>query len=199
AVISESPLHRKPSRGLFPQRNRIVSGMSLGVIVIEASETSGTLHTARHAMEQGRDVFALPGPLDSRESEGCHRLIRDGVTLVRGVDDVLQGLGPLMQPVSVPATQERTRKETVTEERPSSQNSIEPAERAIRIPRELNLTEQQTQILQCVNQEPTLIDDVIEKSGLEASRVLATITVLQMKKIVERLPGNRIALSNHIG
>lgn len=199
AVISESPLHRKPSRGLFPQRNRIVSGMSLGVIVIEASETSGTLHTARHAMEQGRDVFALPGPLDSRESEGCHRLIRDGVTLVRGVDDVLQGLGPLMQPVSVPATQERMRKETVTEERPSSQNSIEPAERAIRIPRELNLTEQQTQILQCVNQEPTLIDDVIEKSGLEASRVLATITVLQMKKIVERLPGNRIALSNHIG
>ena len=98
-VVSESCLDQEPIAGLFPQRNRIISGMSLGVIIIEATRTSGALHTARHALEQGREVFALPGRIDSLTSEGCHDLIRDGVPLVRGVDDVLEALGPLLSPV----------------------------------------------------------------------------------------------------
>ncbi len=103
AVLSESPLERGPTRGIFPQRNRIISGLSLGVIIVEASRNSGALHTARHAMEQGREVFAVPGRVDSLASQGCHDLIRDGVTLVRDVDDVLESLGPLMSPVQVSA------------------------------------------------------------------------------------------------
>ncbi|MCH7990123.1 MAG: DNA-protecting protein DprA, partial [Planctomycetes bacterium] len=99
AIVSESALGQQPKPGLFPQRNRIISGLSLGVIIVEASQKSGALHTARHAMEQGREVFALPGRIDSPASRGCHDLIRDGVTLVRDADDVLQELGPLLEPV----------------------------------------------------------------------------------------------------
>lgn len=185
AVISESPLYRKPTRGLFPQRNRIVSGMSLGVVVIEASSISGTLHTARHAMEQGREVFAVPGPIDSRESEGCHALIRDGVKLVRGVDDILEDLGPLVQPVRKSAVQ-------TSSNRTASAESSASREVEVRSPREVNLTEQQSTILNLLHDAPILVDTVIEQSGLEPSRVLSTLTVLEMKRLVQRLPGNQL-------
>ena len=183
AVISESPLHRQPTRGLFPQRNRIVSGMSLGVIVIEASSTSGTLHTARHAMEQGREVFALPGPIDSRESEGCHALIRDGVKLVRGVDDILEDLGPLMQPIQM----DRRARPNQSEVHGSASPTIE-----LRSPLELNLSDQQSAILNLLHDQPVSIDAVIEQSGIEPSRVLSTLTILEMKRLVQRLPGNQL-------
>ncbi len=186
AVVSESPLHRQPSRGLFPQRNRIVSGMCLGVIVIEASATSGTLHTARHAMEQGRDVFALPGPVDSRESAGCHALLRDGVRLVRGVDDILEDLGPLMAPVQMTAPLPQARRSAQAGQ-PQPTTPVE-----VRTPLELNLTEQQSAILNLLHNEPVPIDTVIEHSGLEPSRVLSTLTILEMKRPVKRLPGNQL-------
>ncbi len=197
AVISESPLHCRPTRGLFPQRNRIVSGLCLGVVVIEASRTSGTLHTARHAMEQGREVFAVPGPIDSRESEGCHALIRDGVKLVRGVDDILEDLTPLLQPLQA------THRLPGRPGPPSPEDSSQPAspvsaaqqpvrEVEIRMPRELNLTEQQSTILNLLHETPVLVDTVIEQSGLEPSRVLSTLTILEMKRLVQRLPGNQL-------
>ena len=169
AVITESPLDRSPSRGLFPQRNRIISGMSLGVIVVEASQKSGSLYTARHAMEQGRDVFAVPGQIDRLESEGCHNLIRDGVALIRNVDDVLESLGPLMEPI------QRTESETIL------------------VPRELNLTEQERAILNLLTQEPQIIDTIIAAASIEPSRVLATLTMLEMKRVVQRMPGNAFA------
>ncbi len=95
ALISEAPLRAAPTTGSFPQRNRLISGLTLGVIVVEAADRSGALITARHAMEQGREVFAVPGRIDERMSRGCHRLIRDGATLVETIDDVLAELGPL--------------------------------------------------------------------------------------------------------
>lgn len=168
AVVCESSLDQEPIPGLFPQRNRIISGLSLGVIIIEATRTSGALHTARHAMEQGREVFALPGRIDSLTSEGCHDLIRDGVPLVRGVEDVLQALGPTVAPVQ--------RSETET----------------VHSPRELTLSDQERSILNLVTAEPQHIDDVVRASPIESSRVLATLTVLEMKRFLRRLPGGQV-------
>jgi DNA processing protein len=168
AVVCESPLDQEPISGLFPQRNRIISGLSLGVIIIEADRKSGSLHTARHAMEQGREVFALPGRVDSLTSEGCHDLIRDGVPLVRNVDDVLEALGPTIKPVP--------RSETET----------------VHSPRELTLSDQERAILNLVTIEPRLIDEVVRESALESSRVLATLTVLEMKRMLRRLPGGHV-------
>jgi len=164
-LLTESPMDQAPKSGLFPQRNRIISGMSLGVVLIEAGRGSGALHTARHAMEQNREVFAMPGRVDSEASLGCLDLIRDGATLIRGVEDVLSALGPLVKPV------QRTPTETV------------------RKPAELTLSDQERMVLNLVNAESTAIDEVIRAINIEASRVLSTLTVLEMKRLVRRLPG----------
>ena len=166
ALLSEMPLDQRPLPGLFPQRNRIISGICLGVIVIEATRNSGALYTARHALEQGREVFALPGPVDSLASEGCHDLIRDGVTLVRHVDDVLSELGPLPMP--------STQSATVT----------------IHSPRELALTAQETEVLNHITSQPSGIDEILRACNLESSRVLATLTMLEMRRLIRRQPGN---------
>ena len=92
ALISEFPSRWPIARGAFPRRNRIITGISLGVVVVEGGLKSGALTSARHAMEQGREVFAVPGPVDSRMSQGCHALLRDGATLVESTDDVLDAL-----------------------------------------------------------------------------------------------------------
>ena len=98
-MLSELPPLQQPMSGTFPQRNRLITGLSLGVLVVEAAERSGALISATHAAEQGREVFAVPGPADSRMSRGCHRLIRDGAKLVETVEDVLEELGPLFEPM----------------------------------------------------------------------------------------------------
>ena len=165
ALLSEARLDQAPVAGLFPQRNRIIAGLSLGVIIVEASRRSGALYTARHAMEQGREVFAVPGRIDSLASEGCHDLIRDGATLVRGVDDVLESLGPLVEPVKT------------------------DGEAAVHDPRELTLNDQERGVLAHVPIDATHVDEIVRTAGLESSRVLATLTVLEMKRMVRRLPG----------
>ena len=164
-LLTESPMDQTPKSGLFPQRNRIISGISLGVVLIEAGRSSGALHTARHAMEQNREVFAMPGRVDSEASLGCLDLIRDGATLIRGVDDVLSALGPLVKPVK------RTPTETV------------------RQPAELTLSDQEKTVLNLITEESTPIDEVIRAANIEVSRVLSTLTVLEMKRLIRRLPG----------
>lgn len=165
AIISEMPLDQKPRPGLFPQRNRIISGLCLGVIVVEATRNSGALYTARHAMEQGREVFALPGNADSFASEGCHDLIRDGVTLIRHADDVLAELGPLATPL-VSADGSR-----------------------IHHPRELVLNDLESEILNLISGSPTHVDEILRTARMDPSRVLATLTVLEMRRFIRRLPG----------
>ena len=165
AIVCESRLDQQPTSGIFPQRNRIISGLSLGVIIIEANRKSGALHTARHAMEQGREVMAIPGRIDSFASDGCNDLIRDGATLIRNADDVLESLGPMVQPVQ---TEQQTE---------------------VRSPRELTLSAQESQILGMVTSEPQHLDEIIRAADIGSSRVLATLTVLEMKRMVKRLPG----------
>lgn len=168
SLLSEFPLDQKPRPGLFPQRNRIISGMCLAVIIVEATRNSGALHTARHAMEQGREVFALPGPVDSIASEGCHELIREGVTLVRNCDDVLAELGPLSSP------------------RQSQSDNV------VHNPREMTLNEQEKELLNLISTNPVHIDEVLRTTELEMSRVLSTITVLEVKRFIRRLPGGML-------
>jgi len=165
ALVSESPLGQSPIAGLFPQRNRIISGLSLGVVLVEASRKSGALHTARHAMEQGRDVFAVPGPIDNLTSEGCHNLIRDGAILVRNADDILEMLGPPVEPVR------------------------DEHGETVHTPRELLLNEQERTVLNQITAGPQHIDEVLRGIPLDSSRALATLTVLEMKHLIRRLPG----------
>ena len=180
AIVTEFRLSQKPLAGLFPQRNRVISGLSLAVIVIEASRKSGALHTARHATEQNRDVFAVPGRIDSAASEGCHDLIRDGAALVRGVDDVLEALGPLLRPV------------VLSSDRTDGSASTAVLKREIRSVAELSLNDQERCVLDRVTGEPLPVDAILEASGLDPPRVLATLTVLEMKRLVRRLPGNLV-------
>lgn len=168
AVISEAAMLAKPTSGMFPQRNRLISGLSLGVLVIEASLRSGALITARHAMEQGRDVFALPGRVDSRMSHGCHRLIRDGAKLVETADDVLEELGPL------------------------AHVALATDGREIHHPAELLLNEQEKTVLDVVGNNPTTIDTIVSTSGLAAHQVLATISVLEMRRLIRRTSGQTV-------
>jgi len=172
ALIGENHPRSEPLAGAFPQRNRIITGLSLGVVVIEASERSGALISARHAMEQDREVFALPGRVDSRTSRGCHRLIRDGAKLVETVDDILEELGPLAKPIPIAAES--------------------PAASPVRHPAELQLNEPEKAVLATISDEPVTIDEVVAASGIAVQNVLATISVLEMKRLIRRLGGNRV-------
>ncbi len=168
ALISESPPQAAPMSGAFPQRNRIISGMSLGIIVVEAAIRSGALITARHAMEQGRDVFAVPGRVDNRMSHGCHRLIRDGAKLTETAEDVLEELGPLVAKTTVESGRE------------------------VHHPAELLLNDMEQKILDAISSEPTTIDRVIGVTGLPTPQVLATISVLEMRHLIQRVSGMRV-------
>lgn len=171
ALLSESPPRGRPLSGSFPQRNRIISGLSLGVIVVEAAERSGALITARHAMEQGREVFAVPGPVDSRMSRGCHRLLRDGAKLVESADDVLEELGPLAAPA-------------------------EGAEgRTIHHPAELQLNELERRVLDAVAATPTAIDALAAETGLPIHQVLSAVSVLEMRRLIRRVGGQHLLRS----
>ena len=174
ALIAESPMRQGPLAGLFPQRNRIISGLSLGVVVVEATPRSGSLSTASHATEQNREVFAVPGPVDSLPSRGCHHLIRDGARLVETVDDILEELGPrvrLIRPTSEPAIPD-----------------LSPTSAA-----ELSLNDLERQLLGQLNDRPTSVDQLIAATGLSASQAMATLSLLEMRRLVKRLPGPQFA------
>jgi DNA processing protein len=168
ALVSEAPPYAQPLSGAFPQRNRLISGLSLGIIVVEAGDRSGALITARHAMEQGREVFAVPGNADSRSSRGCHRLIRDGAKLVESADDVLEELGPLV--------------ESATRD-----DGLE-----IHHPAELLLNEIEQQVLSAITGQPTPIDLIAAQTALSMPQVLATISVLEMRRLIRRLSGSTV-------
>ena len=142
-------------------RNRIVSGLSFGVLVIEAGRQSGALITARQALEQGRQVFAVPGRIDNPQAQGCHQLIKDGAKLVEGVEDILTELEFFIP------------KEGVITPRP--------------LP--TNMTDEEAKIYAAIELDDTPIDAITQKTGLPSGTVSSTLLRLEMKKLVRQLPG----------
>lgn len=175
AVISEYAPLSKPRSGMFPQRNRLIAAAGLATLVIEAPERSGALITARLAGELGRSVGALPGPVNSRASQGCHRLIREGAVLITSADDVLELLGPLSQPVR------------------RSESNAHPTEREIRDGREIALNELELAVLDQISPTGSSLDAVTVACELSSARVSAIVSVLEMKRFVRRLSGQYVA------
>ncbi len=172
ALISELPMHVSPKPGNFPPRNRLISGLSLGVVVVEAGGRSGSLITARHAGEQGKTVFAVPGRVDSPVSRGCHALIRDGAVLVEGARDVVDELGPLSDPIDLPTPEE----------------SEEPAE-PLQDPRSLSLNPREQRIYGLVGRTPLHIDQIAAEAELPASIVSSTLLTLEIRGLISQTPG----------
>lgn len=157
-IVSELPLGTLAYPGNFPRRNRTVTGMSLGTLVVEAQQRSGSLISARLAMEQGREVFAIPGAISSRQSQGCNQLIRDGVTLVENVEQVLQELKSLAAFQAQQALQ-------------------------VQVSR-AQLSSLQESLLQLLEVEPCNLDQLCERSNREVSEILANLVELEIEGLV---------------
>ena len=166
ALVSEFPPRTAPLPQHFPRRNRIISGLSLGTLVVEAARKSGSLITARLAVEQGREVFAIPGSIHSPVSRGCHQLIREGAKLVEEAADVLAEL-----PISLP-------KETLTAERSSSLGDGE-------------LDKEYEMLLDALGFEPATIDVLVARTRLGVESVASILLILELKRRVAALPGGR--------
>lgn len=164
ALLSEASMEMEPMAGMFPARNRLISGLSRGVVIIEAAERSGALITATHAGDQGRPVFAVPGPIDSAASSGTNGLIRKGAILVRGVEDILEelrGATPLTETALVQASP------------PFPMDDI------------------QHRLWEFLAEQPRHLDEMAQQLSLAVAQISGALLMLEMKKAVRRLPGNR--------
>lgn len=175
AVISEFPQDTSPHRQNFPRRNRIISGLSLGVVVVEAAEKSGALITANCALEQGREVFALPGKVDSFTSCGTHSLIKQGAKLVESVEDIIEELEPLKFCRPVPF---RVAAQTKSE----GKTMLEP-----------NLPQEEKQVYSCLSSEPVHLDELVQKVGIPYGKLLTSLLKLEHRKLAKELPGKVFA------
>jgi len=183
AVVSEYPFGRQADRQTFPMRNRIVSGLSLGVLCVEAGVASGTLITADHALEQGRPVMAIPGRVTDPTAQGCHKLIKAGARLVETPADVLDELSRLPVPggaAPAPAAS------AVAPEPPPSPAPLRAATAAAASPEE-------AAILAALAEGERTPDALVAAAGVPASRLGTLLIGLEMKGLVRRLPGNHYA------
>lgn len=168
AVVSELPMGTSPERASFPRRNRIISGLTLGVVVIEAPLKSGALITASCALEQGREVFAVPGDVTDGRSAGCHRLIRDGARLVEGIDDVIDELAARLPPDLVG----------------SGPGKAEGAQ-------DVQLELEEAALLARLETRGRHIDDLARESGLGVGELLDRLLRLELMGLAKQLPGKR--------
>ena len=176
AVVSEFPMGREPGRTTFVWRNRLVSGLSKGVLVVEAGAHSGAMQTAALALEQDRSVMAVPGRVDLEGSKGPHKLIRDGARLVEELDDILREFEFLFPPSE--------RKRALQSVDARAQVALSGAEKAV-----LKALWREGEADQ---------DDVGRRSGLPLPQLMTVLMQLEMKRIVHRLPGRRIALDEAV-
>ncbi|MEN2776561.1 DNA-processing protein DprA [Acetivibrio clariflavus] len=167
ACISEYLPGTKPLAGNFPARNRIISGMSMGVIVIEAGEKSGSLITANFALEQGREVFALPGNVNSINSTGTNKLIKEGAKMVTSLDDILEEIDAYFNESNYGSFTKKLKDDKLLK----------------------GLDEDEIKIVECLKLEPAHIDDIAVKTGLNIKVVNAVIVMLELKGIVQQLTG----------
>ena len=166
AIITQFPFNRPADKQTFPIRNRIVAGMTLGTLVVEANLTSGALITANFAVEYGRQVFAVPGRIDSPRSKGCHDLIKKGAKLCESAEDILSEFEYLFPATNRPPT--------------PSETGVLPA---------LELSSNEQQVYDCLDHEELNIDEVIRKTGLPSSAVSVALLSLEMKRLAKQLPG----------
>ena len=166
ALVSQFPFNRPADKQTFPIRNRIVAGMTLGTVVVEANLTSGALITANFATEYGRQVFAVPGRIDSPRSKGCHDLIKKGAKLCEGAEDILSEFEYLFPPSNRPPS--------------ASETGVLPA---------LELSVNEQTVYDTLSTEQATMDEVIRRSALPSSAVAVALLSLEMKRIVKQLPG----------
>jgi DNA processing protein len=177
ACISELPLRYEPLAENFPPRNRIIAGLSLGTIVIEAGNNSGALHTAKSALEYNREVMAVPGKIDSPLSRGANRLIKQGAKLVDCVEDIMESLGYIGDKIGGHVSRQA---ELLTAK----------TERPLFDIARLNLSASEKSVYECLHSEPVHIEQVITDSQLPAGSVNASIVSLRLKGLIKQLPGS---------
>jgi len=176
AVVTEYDFDMEPLPGNFPARNRIISGLSLGIVVVEAARNSGALITSNFAAEQGRTVFAVPGKVSSGTSSGANELIKDGACLVQSVDDIIEELN-LVEMISVEGLDKKAIDDKITKKTKAYIYN--------------SLTDDERKVYKLLSDEPVYIDDIFEKSGLEHAKATKVLLGLELKKLIKEMPGKQ--------
>jgi DNA processing protein len=180
ACVSELPLGYEPLSVNFPPRNRIIAGLSLGTIVIEAAPRSGALITAKAALDYDREVMAVPGKIDSPLSKGAHQLIKEGARLIESVEDVMDALGHIGEQLQ----------EHVTT---AAERASEAVESTLFDRLKLKLSDDEQKVFDCLDKEPVHIEQIIAESSLPPGSVNAALISLRLKGLIKQLPGSLFA------
>ncbi|MFC3195028.1 DNA-processing protein DprA [Marinicella sediminis] len=176
AVVSELPFNMPPHAGNFPRRNRIIAGLSLGTLVVEAARKSGTAITARLSMECNRPVMAIPGSIHNPMARGCHQLIRQGASLVESAQDILEELQPHIHMLSDQLSNHLKEIDQQSIEKPAPEPHME-------------LSDTQQLIFQQIDYHPVSFDDIVKHTELSSAVIASDLLIMELSGLIEKLPG----------